>query len=128
MKILDYFDLGFVPEEAELGTKQKSTQKSRRNKRLLLTLLIYLFVWLGVLGQKFLASLQAGENSLGQGFPVVALIIATALFPAVFPKTFNKRPSGMQKSDPNVWYFLQICVAFQNGFFWQALLGLLTPK
>lgn len=132
MNILKYFDLGLLPEEAVLGSKSQN-QKNRRNfKRFLVTLLMYAFVWLGILGQKILALQQAGIpinwDSFGQGFPLIALIIATALFPTVFPKVFIKMPTKSKKDGAGGWFFVQLCVAFQQGFFWQALLSLIVPK
>lgn len=131
MKVFRYFDLGFYQEEAELGTKKPSTKKKRDLKRFLATILVYVFIWLGILGQRIMELQQTGSPiswiNLGQGFPLVALIIATTIFPVVFPKTFVKMPARLQK-DGVGWFFVQLCVAFQNGFFWQSLLSLITPK
>ncbi len=132
MKLLKYFDLGFLPEEAILGSKPQAEKNRRSFKRFLVTLLMYVFVWLGILGQKTLALQQAGTpinwENFGQGFPLIALIIATALFPAVFPKVFVKMPARSQKAEAGGWFFVQLCVAFQQGFLWQALLSLIIPK
>jgi hypothetical protein len=132
MNILQYFDLGLIPEEARLGSQSENEKKRRAQKRFGVTLLMYIFVWLGILGQKVLALQQAGMpinwENFGQGFPLVALIIATALFPAVFPKVFAKMSVKSQKAGAGGWFFVQLCVAFQQGFFWQSLLSLLSPK
>ena len=97
MWLLKYFDLGLLPSELILGSKSQAEKNRRNFKRFLVTLLIYAFVWLGVLGQKVLALQQAGTpvnwENLGQGFPLAALIIATVLFPTVFPKVFAKMPA-----------------------------------
>ena len=133
MWLLKYFDLGLLPSEPTLGPKKSQAEKNRRNfKRFLVTLLMYAFVWLGILGQKILALQQAGTpinwENLGQGFPLVALIIATVLFPTVFPKVFAKMPAKPKKAEAGGWFFVQLCVSFQQGFFWQALLSLIAPK
>jgi len=132
MNILEYFDLGLLPEEAVLGPKSQAEKNKRNFKRFLMTLLMYASVWLGVLGQKVLALQQAGMpvnwDNFGQGFPLAALIIATALFPTVFPKVFAKMPARPKKAGAGGWFFVQLCVAFQQGFFWQALLSLIVPK
>ncbi len=132
MNIFEYFDLGLMPDEAVLGTRTVSEKNRRNRNRFLVTLLMYVFVWLGILGQKVLSLYQAGllvnwEN-LGQGFTLIALMIATAIFPSVFPKVFVKMPAKSQRAGAGGWFFVQLCVAFQQGFFWQALLSLIIPK
>lgn len=132
MNIRQYFDLGLLPEEATLGSKSQIEKNKRSIKRFLVTLLMYTFVWLGILGQKVLALQQAGMpinwENFGQEFPLAALIIATALFPTVFPKVFVKMPVKSKKAGVSGWFFVQLCVAFQQGFFWQALFSLIVPK
>lgn len=131
MNIFKYFDLGLMPEEPELGSKSSKTQKKKNLNRLLTTLLMYLCVWLGIIGQKLLTMNQSGVpitwENLGWAEPLIALIIATAIFPLVFPKIFTKMPARARKAEGS-WFFVQLCVAFQNGFFWQALLSLITPR
>ncbi len=132
MDLTRYFDLGLFPEEAALGAKTERNKKRREGRRLIMTLAMYASVWLGVIGQKALTLYQAGQpatwQNLGQGFTIIALVIATAIFPAVFPKTFAKMPPQAQKSGAWGWLFVQMCVSFQQGFFWQALLSLMIPK
>lgn len=132
MNPLHYFDLELMPEEAVLGGKSKAEKQKRNIQRFLVTLLMYVFVWLGVLGQKVLALHQEGSpinwQSLGDGFLFVALVIATVIFPVVFPKVFVKMPAKAQKSGDGGWFFVQLCVAFQQGFFWQSILALIAPK
>ncbi|MBK6647466.1 MAG: hypothetical protein IPG44_17260 [Anaerolineales bacterium] len=74
---------------------------------------------------------RAGKSvsweSLGPGFLLIAIVIATVIFPVVFPKVFAKMPARARKAEGG-WFIVQLCVAFQNGFFWQALLGLIIPK
>lgn len=132
MNIWRYFDLGLLPQEAMLGKKTKTEEQKTAVKRFGVTLLMYVFVWLGILGQKILALQQAGApltwQNLGDGFVLTAFIIATALFPAVFPKVFLKMPARQTRAGAGGWFFVQLCVAFQQGFFWQALLSLMLPK
>lgn len=131
MNIFKYFDLGLMPDEPELGSQSSKAQKKKNINRLLRTFLMYVFVWLGVVGQKLLEIQQIGTSnslkSLGQGELLVALVIATAIFPLVFPKIFVKMPARARKVEGS-WLIVQVCVAFQNGFFWQALLSLIIPK
>lgn len=131
MNIFNYFDLGLFPEEAELGSKKEMTKKRRKQKHFFITILFYLFLWLGILSQRYMELYQS-ETSLnwsnfGQEFPVIAFIVATAIFPLVFPKVFAKMPARARKAEGS-WFFVQLCVAFQNGFFWQALLSLIAPR
>ncbi|GAB4483029.1 MAG: hypothetical protein OHK0031_06030 [Anaerolineales bacterium] len=132
MNILHYFDLGLMPQEAMLGKKTPAEEQKSALKRFGVTLLMYAFVWLGILGQKILALQQAGTpvswQNLGDGFILTAFVIATALFPTVFPKVFVKMPAKQSKAGAGGWFFVQLCVAFQQGFFWQALLSLMMPK
>jgi hypothetical protein len=132
MNIFSYFDLGLMPQEVVLGSKTKAEKQKRDFKRFMITFLMYGVVWLGILAQKVMALQQEGTpitwQNLGDGFLLVALIIATALFPTVFPKVFVKMPAKTQKAGAGGWFFVQLCVAFQQGFFWQALLSLIMPK
>ncbi|MBI5823907.1 MAG: hypothetical protein HZB18_07770 [Chloroflexi bacterium] len=131
MNIFKYFDLDLMPEEPELGSNSQKTQKRRKTKNILNTLLMYLFVLLGIIGQKLMEVYRAGKpvswESLGPGFLLIAIVIATVIFPVVFPKVFAKMPARARKAEGG-WFIVQLCVAFQNGFFWQALLGLIIPK
>src|SRR5687768_13654665 len=118
MSIINYLDLGLFPEEAELGSRKPSAKNKRNMKQFLTTLLVYLSLWLGIMGQKMLEIQQAGFpadwGSFGQGFPLIALVIATAIFPVVFPKVFAKMPARARKAEGG-WFLVQLCVAFQNG-------------
>jgi hypothetical protein len=128
MAVLKYFDLGLLPEEPELGKRKRA----RARKRVLLTLLVYFGIWLGVVGQKLLALHQVGipltwEN-IGSINLLVALVIATTIFPMAVPRVFTKLPARARATGEFGRVALQFCTAFQQGFFWQALLELLRPK
>ena len=132
MNIRNYFDLGLMPEEAVLGAKTKAEKRKKDLKRFFATLLMYVFVWLGILGQRVMALNQAGEainwQNLGEGYWLVALVIATAVFPAVCPKVFVKMSPRAQKAGGGGWFFVQLFLAFQQGFFWEALFSVIVPK
>lgn len=132
MKIFEYFDLGLFPDRAVLGTKTENQKQKREIKKFLVTLLMYVFVWLGILGQKILSLHQEGTpitwEAFNDGFIWVALVIATVIFPSVFPKVFVKMPVKQQNAEAGGWFWVKCCLAFQQGFFWQALLSLISPK
>ncbi len=117
LDVLKYFDLGILPSKPVLGKKGSS--------RLWLTLAMYLGVILGVLGENWLSLIKVnqplGLATFGTDRVLFAVIIATAVFPSVFPKVFGKE-SASHTTVPILRHFLQFCIAFQNGFFWQALL------
>jgi len=121
--LVKYFDLGLFPERPVLGSARK---KARARKRLWWTLLMYIGVVLGVLGEYVLSLFGAGgkfEVSLLDPFRMVfALIIATVIFPQVFPKIFGKME--LQEADdlPVEKRLLQFFIAFQNGFFWPSFI------
>lgn len=130
-----YFDLGILPlaEPTLGGAKKKQAKDARRKalarKRLWLTLLMYLGVCLGVLAQAFMSILGSGQPlswaTIGPGSILLSLIVATVIFPQVFPKVFGKMEEQMASGGEDLGAgrrVVQFCVAFQNGFFWQALL------
>ena len=100
MSLLNYFNLGILPDDPDLGKKDKATKKKRKKRkrnRLWLTIAMYLGVWLGVLGQNLLELSQADVPIIGDAFGFVrvftALIISTVIFPLVFPRAFAKMPA-----------------------------------
>jgi hypothetical protein len=123
MQLLNYFDLGLLPDELTLGPKEKAAKARLARQRFWLTLVMYFGVFLGVLGEQFLGLLKANQSlswsTLFSPRLLIALIVAILIFPQVFPKVFGKMSST--KAD-GYRHFLQFCIAFQNGFFWQALL------
>ena len=131
-----YFDLGILPlAEPTLGSARKKLAKETRRKaqarkRLWLTVLMYLGVCLGVMAQVLMSTLGAGQPfnwaTAGPGSILLSLIVATVVFPQVFPKVFGKMDERLASSGSDLGAgkrVIQFCVAFQNGFFWQALLA-----
>lgn len=122
--ILDYFDLGILPERPRLGEPEEDEKKRIRKKarqRFWLTLAMYVGVFLGVLGENVVSLFNAGKtldwSSFGVTRLLVALVITTVIFPQVFPRIFDEKARKRGKV-PASERFLQFCVAFQNGFFW----------
>ncbi len=122
--ILDYFDLGILPEEVEFGKPKEDEErkaKERARQRLWLTLVMYVGVFLGVLGENVVSLFNAGKSidwdTFGVGRLLVALVITTVIFPQVFPRIFDEKARKREKV-PAGERLLQFCVAFQNGFFW----------
>jgi len=75
-------------------------------------LILFTGVVAGSIGQWLFAGIQSGHFALA-GL-VLGLIASVVTFPAIF---YN---AGLNKVDVN---FVKWCVAFQNGFFWPALLA-----
>ena len=149
MNWLNYFDLGLgededtlavpmaaVEAEPTLGTPRKdstpkrASRKKRASKRFWLTLAMYFGLLLGILCEHWLGLIKANQPltwaSFGFERVLVADVVATAIFPHVFPKVFGRGEGSLRANLPVNQHILQFCVAFQNGFFWESLLKLLT--
>jgi len=134
--LLDHFDLGILPPaeptlggEEKDGAKRKARRRARARKRLWFTLLMYFGVFLVVLGEAVMSLFKSGKpfdwEIFGPGRFLLALVIATVIFPQVFPKVFGKMEEETVGSKGDLGVdkrVVQFCIAFQNGFFWQALL------
>jgi hypothetical protein len=128
LTILYYFDLRILPGKPMLGKdkkerKQKAAKRAR--KRFWLTLGLYVAAFLGVLGENLISQFNASNtidwSAFGLGRFLVALVITTVIFPPIFREAFAE----MEREKPKAagsHRFIQFCVAFQNGFFWPALL------
>lgn len=131
MSVLDYFNLDLMPEEPVLGSKNKDEKQRRARRRTWLTIRMYLAAWLGVISQRLLTLYHEGQpfdwDHFDPIYLMIALIIATVIFPLVFPRAFVKMPKHTRWVGTQSWRMVQFCIAFQQGFFWQALLSLLTP-
>ena len=133
MGILRYFDLGFG-NPVTLGGSREEQEKQRKanaRRRVLLTLFMYFGVFLGVLGEsifRIVRTKSAVESAFDIGQLIVALILAVDFFPLVFPKLFGhmKGPKYGHEDLPFQERFLQFCLAFQNGFFWQSLVHMVA--
>lgn len=128
MWLVNYFDLGLLSTTLALGPKDEAARAKRAWQRFWLTALMYVGVVLGVLGENLLSLLKAGTPvgwaTFGGWRVLASVVIAIVIFPQVFPRVFGKRPTteaGAPLSGD--WRFLQFCIAFQNGFFWQALIS-----
>jgi hypothetical protein len=132
MKILRYFKLDLIPDVAVLGMASPVEMRRKNVRELSLTLLMYAGVWLGVIVQRLLELWQnkipVTFDSFGKVYIVFALIVATAIFPAVFPKIFGHHPASKITAFSPGHYFVQFCLAFEQGFFWIGLIGLIAPK
>ena len=133
--IKEYFSLGFQTDNPVFGkkeTKEVLEQKKMERKNFWLTIGMYVAVWLGVIGQKLMSIYQEGKpitwDGIGIGGLLLSLVIATVIFPQVFPRAFAKMPRVDRNVEGGNWRFVQFCIAFQQGFFWQSLITLLTPK
>lgn len=123
--LLRYFGLGLLGEP----TLGEGSRKRSSWSQVLLTVVMYFGVLLGVLAEYFLTLMK----SAGPTTPIAvnflslfkAWLAATFVFPLVFPKIFGPMDVtkflGKGKGAPNI-RVLQFFVAFQNGFFWQAVL------
>lgn len=75
-------------------------------------LILFTGVVAGSIGQWLFAGVQSGHFT--PAGLVLGLIASVVTFPAIF---YN---AGLNEVDVN---FIKWCVAFQNGFFWPALLA-----
>ena len=117
--LLGYFGLSLFeedePKEPALGKKKrdKEAQKAQERKKIIWTLVLYFGVILGVVGQQFLTNM-AGFNRFTI---IVSMILGTVVFPQMY------KQANLNARKPNL---MQFFVAFQNGFFWQNLMSVLT--
>jgi len=115
---LGYFDLGLFeedpPKEPPLGKKEQDKAKRyRKRRKTIWTLALYLGVILGIVGQQFLNNVS--------NFSRLSLIASVILGTVIFPQVYKQASLNARK--PNL---MQLFVAFQNGFFWQNLMNVLT--
>ncbi len=126
MGILDYFILDYDEVEEDvhepmLGRKSSREEAEKNRRRLRRTLALYFTVALGVLAQFiFGAYLENSDQALGT-FSLIRIILALVVGAIVFPSIYRSANFERQKPHP-----IQFFIAFQNGFFWQALLHALA--
>ncbi len=123
--IADYFSLNILPETPLLGREEqpKAVRRKRNRQRFGLTLVMYIGVFLGVIGEHIVSLFSTGKPLKWASFNahfLIALVITTVIFPQVFTRIFaeGQRKKRMTATDR----FLQFCVAFQNGYFWPSLI------
>lgn len=121
-----YFGLGLFEGELMLGPDEPQRTSFRT---IALVLLMYLGVLFGVIAEYVLESLRSsnadtiriGITGLFKGW-----LVATLLFPLVCPKIFSMSGfgsgAGPIEGNSPIGRALQFFVAFENGFFWQAVL------
>lgn len=121
-----YFGLGILEKKVMLGPGEP---QHIRVGQILLVLLMYVGVLFGVIAEYVLEALR---SSPADRIPIDFFglfrgwLVATLLFPLVCPKIFNLTgvPPGSSAISDNstLGRLLQFFVAFENGFFWQAVL------
>lgn len=121
-----YFGLGILEKKVMLGPGEPQRIKVRQ---ILLVLFMYFGVLLGVIAEYVLEVMRL---SRADKIPIdffglfKGWLVATLLFPLVYPKIFNLTgigPGSSPVSDTTLQgRMLQFFVAFENGFFWQAVL------
>lgn len=122
MSPLDYFFLDSsetdeTPKEPTLGRKSPKKDKENNRQKLMHTLFLYLAVALGVFGQFIFAAFIQDDKSANASLGAIQVLLALIVGGVVFPTVY--RSAGFNRRRPHpIQYFL----AFQNGFFWQALL------
>lgn len=121
-----YFGLGLLEPEPTFG---ESGPARPSFGQVLLVIVMYLGVLLGVLGDYGLEWARTAQEGLATTLQPLDLmqgwLVATIVFPLVFPRIF-----GPMEDDATLmagWgrigvHILQFFIAFQNGFFWQAVL------
>lgn len=121
-----YFGLGIHEPKLMLGPDEPQRISL---KVILLILLMYLGVLFGVIAEYVLEALRSSSGDTIQvgitGF-YKGWLVATLLFPLVCPKIFNMSGfgsgAGPIEGSSLMGRALQFFVAFENGFFWQAVL------
>lgn len=107
--LLGYFDL----RVAETEIVRSPRAKGKKVGPWWTSLLTFLFIVVGVVG-KFFFDYWKQSRVLSWPDLIVSLIIAMLIFPIVYRAT-RARPD-----EPDL---LQYFLAFQNGFFWETLIG-----
>ncbi|MGA9347230.1 MAG: hypothetical protein WBW48_00305 [Anaerolineae bacterium] len=123
--LLRYFGLGLLGEP----TFGKGPRRRSSWSQVLLTIVMYLGVVLGVLAEYSLTLMKSASPTAPLEVNFLSLfkawLVATFVFPLVFPKIFGPMDVtkflGKGERTPSI-RVLQFFVAFQNGFFWQAVL------
>lgn len=121
--LVDYFDLRTsIPSgssEARQPTRGIGRRAAGRQKRgaWWWNLIIYLLIVVGVLGKFVFDYWRQGRLVALQDSPVI--IISCIIAALAFPTVYGNTKMSPDKPKDVLQYFL----AFQNGFFWQTLIG-----
>lgn len=121
-----YFGLGMLEAPVMLGPAKPTRVPV---KGVLMLVVMYLGVLLGVIANYVLeASRDSGGDAIHLTFVglLKGWLVAMLLFPLVYPRIFNMTaPTSGTTDDAEVTLMnrsLRFFVAFENGFFWQAVL------
>jgi len=121
MSPLDYFLLGYEEAtdrvEPTLGKTADKKEADKSRKRLIHTVVLYLVVAVGVFAQFMFGAILKGEPQTLGNFNAIQLLLALVVGAIVFPTVYRSAGFNRRKPHPIHWF-----IAFQNGFFWQALL------
>jgi NO-binding membrane sensor protein with MHYT domain len=112
-EIIRYFDL-YSEERTTRATSQAGERKGLPFTAWLF--IQYIALFLGILAKQFIDSLAGRTNTPAFSFPIliVSLIIATAIFPAVYKK-------ALKTADPS---FVECCVTFAAGLGYKTLIDI----
>ena|SRR3990172_1005872 len=123
MSVLDYFLLDIGEDDQEVATEptlgRKPSKDAERNRqRIRQTLGLYFAVALGVLAQISFGVFIRGSTTAQINLNVMmqiglALVVGATIFPTVY------RSAGFNRRKPHIVHYF---IAFQNGFFWEAIL------
>lgn len=109
-RVVRYFDL-FSSRRSTTAIAQSSGEQAPGSLWLAAH---YLALFLGILAKVFVDSLEGDKSSFSWARLLVAVITATAVFPAVYKK-------AMEETGPN---FVQLCVTFTSGLGYKTLIDI----
>jgi hypothetical protein len=118
-----YFSLGLL-SGPQLGVEAPQSRRAQ----VLIILAMYAGVLLGVIAEyplRFWQTNTPGTPLVFEPFSLLrSFLVATLAFPLVFPRIFALEGGhAVAANQPQLYvYILQFFVAFQNGFFWKAVL------
>ena len=116
MPILDYFSLESNSPEPTLG--KKTSAKALRN-----TMTMYIGVFLGVLGKYIFSLYVPGQRLDATLLDPFWVLISLVIAAVIFPQIYKGAKLRIQTADP-----MQFFIAFQNGFFWQSILEIISKS
>jgi len=114
--VLEYFDLRAPIVDSARGKDSKPTSRrpgAPKQGAWWWNLVLYLLIVAGVIGKFLFDYWQQARPIVGIDF-AISFVIGAMVFPVVYKST------DMRPDQPTV---LQSFLAFQNGFFWQTLIG-----
>jgi len=135
MSFLSYFILDYgihedsskVKTEPTLGkksqklSKDENIQRNRNRQRLKYTLFLYFSVALGVLAYFIFGDFLKSSDSTQISFNIIKVSLSFIVAAIIFPSVYRSAGLNRRRKHP-----VQFFLAFQNGFFWQALLTIIA--